>query len=580
MSNKRVCDLTSVQTLSNKTLDETCVIQSFLSSTALANLPAPGSPGRLSWLTDDIRGLLVDTGTQWVPVGGEYVNVRVFGADPTGTTDSKAAIQLAINTGYPVYIPFGTYRIDNTLTCDNADQAIFGDGWGSILRCNTPTFNLFNLLSAHRLHVANLRLEGAATDTSTEQYAFMTTGAGFASHDVTITNVHFTGQDSTKGFNKILLAWESNRWVFTFNLVEQLVGNIANYGYAFQTGKSTHHRVIANHFIGTPGRGRHAVYFATGASYNVAALNLIENFDHSPVAIYSFASQPICEQNIVAMNVCRGGGLHGTGEGSIGVFGNSQNNLVFNNQVYNYDGHGIVVDDANEGGLTKWNIVSGNMIRNNGWSGIEIVGAKKTTISGNSIIDNDQDEVDVYPGINLRSVGAGYTELCQDTAIIGNTIRGEDHRVAIRIDPSLPLPTGTVCKSNVCEAGGLGVYEFNEDDGVEVDLDGTLYRTASYGSTTQINAPADLRNTNIVTPTDTNNFTIRRPEDVELRRGKLVTVKVSNTTGGSLGTITWFGFSLAGSFTNPASGNHRSITFESDGVGWREIARTAADVPN
>lgn len=44
------------------------------------------------------------------------VNVKAFGAKGDGTTDDRAAIQSAINTGGEIYFPPGTYRVSSTLT--------------------------------------------------------------------------------------------------------------------------------------------------------------------------------------------------------------------------------------------------------------------------------------------------------------------------------------------------------------------------------------------------------------------------------------------------------------------------------
>jgi len=46
----------------------------------------------------------------------EWVSVLDFGADPTGTNDSTAAIQTAINASKYVLIPYGVYRCDNIIT--------------------------------------------------------------------------------------------------------------------------------------------------------------------------------------------------------------------------------------------------------------------------------------------------------------------------------------------------------------------------------------------------------------------------------------------------------------------------------
>jgi hypothetical protein len=66
---------------------------------------------------------------------------------------------------------------------------------------------------------------------------------------------------------------------------------------------------------------------------------------------------------------------------------------------------------------------------------------------------------------------------------------------------------------------------------------------------------------------------------------QFTTIRIRNTGGGVMGAITWNAhYHLAGAFTNPATGQYRSITFIQDGnVGlgdWYEVARTAADAPN
>lgn len=65
---------------------------------------------------------------------GAANNILDFGADPTGASDSSAAIQAALNLRGAIYIPAGTYRIVTTLVFKGNSQ-IFGDGPGvSILK--------------------------------------------------------------------------------------------------------------------------------------------------------------------------------------------------------------------------------------------------------------------------------------------------------------------------------------------------------------------------------------------------------------------------------------------------------------
>lgn len=57
----------------------------------------------------------------------DTVSVKDFGAVGDGTTDDTVAIQNAINTGLPVYLPAGQYTVSTTIT-NTTDLILFGDG--------------------------------------------------------------------------------------------------------------------------------------------------------------------------------------------------------------------------------------------------------------------------------------------------------------------------------------------------------------------------------------------------------------------------------------------------------------------
>lgn len=60
-------------------------------------------------------------------IAGSPVNVLDFGADPTGTVDSRNAFNAAIQTAGTVYVPQGTYIINSAITITNPVKLI-GDG--------------------------------------------------------------------------------------------------------------------------------------------------------------------------------------------------------------------------------------------------------------------------------------------------------------------------------------------------------------------------------------------------------------------------------------------------------------------
>lgn len=84
-----------------------------------ATLPTSGSSaqrGRLARLTDYIRSVWMDMGTQWFSLFGTRANVKEFGAVGDDLTDDTSAIEAAIASGARiVFFPYGTYRITRAL---------------------------------------------------------------------------------------------------------------------------------------------------------------------------------------------------------------------------------------------------------------------------------------------------------------------------------------------------------------------------------------------------------------------------------------------------------------------------------
>lgn len=98
----------------------------------------------------------------------------------------------------------------------------------------------------------------------------------------------------------------------------------------------------------------------------------------------------------------------------------------------------------------------------------------------------------------------------------------------------------------------------------------------TYG--TSVAVTANRARTFKVTPTDGVAFTILNPTGGVV--GKIITIRVHNTTGGALGAVTWDTAYKLAAWTNPATGFSRSISFEFDGSAWIECGRTTTDVPN
>jgi len=92
--------------------------------------------------------------------------------------------------------------------------------------------------------------------------------------------------------------------------------------------------------------------------------------------------------------------------------------------------------------------------------------------------------------------------------------------------------------------------------------------TPTYGASVTING--NDGSLNIITATNSTNFTIANP--LNAYAGQQLLIQVKNTSGGALGTITWDTQYKMASFTKPANGTRRTVTFIYDGTNWVEVS--------
>ena len=67
----------------------------------------------------------------------DFVSAKDFGAVGDGSNDDTAEIQAAINTGKPVYLPKGTYKITDTLVLNQGYRALIGDECMPVIEMHT-----------------------------------------------------------------------------------------------------------------------------------------------------------------------------------------------------------------------------------------------------------------------------------------------------------------------------------------------------------------------------------------------------------------------------------------------------------
>ena len=144
-------------------------------------LPRGLVPSRRSLLAGTVAGALAGAGgltalagappasaaSSYVPGSGWINVVTQYQADPTGTSDSTAAIQAALDdvpaTGALVYLPAGTYLISAALTV-KANTTIQGDGDGAtIITQSSTTANGLQGTDGQYLTVSDLWLQGPSS---------------------------------------------------------------------------------------------------------------------------------------------------------------------------------------------------------------------------------------------------------------------------------------------------------------------------------------------------------------------------------------------------------------------------------
>lgn len=97
-------------------------------------------------------------------IQGAVANILDYGADPTGATDSTAAIQAATAASNTVYIPDGTFNITgSSVGWDTVnDVTLFGNGWKSKI-VRTDVGSVVEIENCTRVIVRDLYVQGVKT---------------------------------------------------------------------------------------------------------------------------------------------------------------------------------------------------------------------------------------------------------------------------------------------------------------------------------------------------------------------------------------------------------------------------------
>ena len=144
----------------------------------------------------------------------QTVSVKDFGAIGDGVTDDTTAIQNAIDTGLPVFVPSGVYKITQTLTSSGLDFVLTGETYDAMSEKNNqennftgsvinyfgpdadPAIEPVNAITTNQICLQNITIVGPKTSTGSIVKIPGSTSSGteFAA-SVTFNNVRIQTRD-------------------------------------------------------------------------------------------------------------------------------------------------------------------------------------------------------------------------------------------------------------------------------------------------------------------------------------------------------------------------------------------------
>lgn len=487
-----------------------------VTATALA---APGGSALSGFLqtgtgavTRNVEGKLQDAISilDFIPV-----NLHAGIKARTDVTELSAYFEAAAAAaaGKCVIVPAGLYNaIDVDIT--TANVSFVGEGEASVVRAANTTGDLFHIKAA-AFRMANLRLEGIATDIAEAGgFAVFTDAANPAPH-MEISNVTFSGTDASHGFhNAIKIETGSDYAKITACTIERLVGKLVpNRGYGVLVGGAT--GVMVDRCLGyaSNGRGRHFVYFSAGASYCTASGNYGDGWSYETYTMNCTDAQPAAVGNMIIRNTARNSCTASStlDDSAISIFGNCQLATIALNCIEDSNGCGIKLDGTTSVNLKQIK-VHANQIARSKFIGIDFNAVQGGSISANDILESSLTSAGVHANIRLVAGGGTATK---DITVTGNNSRGPTYsRASFQLNNTAPAPSGLKVMGNNFPQCNLTAIELS---GVVCPIDGRIRYNASYNLASLANG-ASL----------TSGFTVNGAETDDL---VLVTLLTSNADG-------------------------------------------------
>lgn len=496
----------------------------------------------------------------WVMGVGDSTALRYAG---TQAGLSSALVYLRNKGGGSLFLSPGTFSLSSAgLVVDTSNVRIVGSGPATIL--TAPASGVSALLTLNNaisdVSIESLQLQGQAIDDTPTQIGINLVAASRC----TIRNVLFSGASASAGLTTGIDTEDgSDGHLIIGNTFERIIGS-ATGGTAMLIESSDYNRIIGNRIILSSTQGRHGVYLSVSSNYNIVAHNIIRSGRSVQIQLNAADPQAGCTHNEIYNNICDSmDTAAGATNGAIHILNKCTFNRVYGNRIISSGRHGIHVEASGSVAADSAadNAVDGNYIYQPQQVGIQILGADRTLVKGNTIISANQ-VAGSYDAINIQRQS---TVGVSDTEVVGNIVSGSSHVWAIGIDSGSPVPTGTLIVGNSLAAGSGG---FISDNGT-----GTIGKANIFAG----NDPA-ISVASGATVTLPNGFldffTITGTADITSItaswRGRKVTLLFSGTAATN-GIVDGSNLLLAGNLLYTPND---TISLVSDGTNWIEAGRS------
>lgn len=325
------------------------------------------------------------------------------------------------------------------------------EGARATIQATGATFDVIKLTAgASRTRIKGVRFQGGAIVGTTAQFGIFTDAATPA------TGVHVTECAFVDVNSGIKIAAGCDGWLVSGNEFDHLVGNASGAGYGVLVGAAKRARILANDFTASPGFGRHGVYLSAGADRCIVDGNTLDGFDEAAVSLYALAAQPPNTRCRVTNNVITNSAQsHTADSGSIQVIGANVRCVIAGNTITGSGAYGICVSNASSAGNISFRIaVLNNHVEDSWLSGIIFLSVMHPLALGNYVANSSLGTVNSHSGIRVGGFGTYAGQSASGAKIKGNTvIIGGSERYAIDLNPTAPIPTGTVVDGNIVGAG-------------------------------------------------------------------------------------------------------------------------------